>query len=281
MLNKVKIAAAQINPKLMANRENLDKILQYIRLAARQDAKLIAFPECSLSGYVFTSCKEALPYMETIPGPATSSIVSVCKETKTYVVVGLLEIDGLKCYNTAVLLGPEGLIGKYRKIHLPFLGIDRYLDHGDQPFQVYQTPVGNIGMFICYDCTFPESAREMTLKGADILVLPTNWPAGREKVPALILPTRAYENRVYIMGADRVGTERGASFLGLSKIVDTLGDTLAQGSPDKEEIIYAEINPQTARQKRLVFIPGEFEMDFIADRHPELYGELTKSKPAT
>jgi predicted amidohydrolase len=128
-------------------------------------------------------------------------------------------------------------------------------------------------MHICYDCTFPESARTMTLRGADILALPTNWPRGRGKVPRLIVPARAYENRVFVVAADRVGKERGANFLGLSKIVDTLGDTLAQAGRVKEEAIYAEINISEARRKRLVFKPGEFEMDFIADRRPEFYGE--------
>jgi predicted amidohydrolase len=276
--DKTKIAAVQIDPKLMANRENLAKILINLKIAAKSGARLIAFPECAISGYVFSSRDEAIPYMETIPGPATNEIATCCKDLDAYMVIGLLEIEGKRCFNTAVLIGPQGIIGKYRKIHLPFLGVDRYLDHGDQPFQVYKTPIGNIGMHICYDCTFPESARTLALIGADILVLPTNWPAGREKVPSLILPTRAYENRVYIVAADRVGNERGASFLGLSKIVDTLGDTLAQASRDKEEIIYAEVNLAEARQKKLVFKPGEFEMDFFADRHPELYGEISKNK---
>jgi 5-aminopentanamidase len=278
MTEKVKIAAAQIDPKLMANRENLDKILQYTRTAAGNGANLIAFPECALCGYLFFSREEAIPYMERVPGPAIDEIARCCKETSVYVVTGLLEIDGKNCFNTAVLIGPQGLIGKYRKIHLPFLGIDRYLDHGNRPFQVYQTPIGNIGIFICYDCNIPESARVMALQKADILVLPTNWPAGREKVPSLILPTRAYENRVFIMAADRVGRERDAGFLGLSKIVDTLGNTLAQASPDKEEIIYAEIDLKEARQKRLVLKPGEFEMDFMQDRHPEFYGEITRNE---
>jgi 5-aminopentanamidase len=280
MPEKVKIAAAQIDPKLMANRENLDKILQYTRTATRNGARLIAFPECALCGYLFFNREEAIPYMETVPGPATDEIAGCCKETGSYVITGLLEIEGKNCFNTAVLVGPAGLIGKYRKIHLPFLGIDRYLDHGNQPFQVYKTAIGNIGMHICYDATFPESARVMTLMGADILVLPTNWPAGREKVPSLILPTRAYENRVFILAADRVGRERGSGFLGLSKIVDTLGNTLAQAGPDEEETIYAEIDLEEARHKRLIFKPGEFEMDFINDRHPEFYSEISQIKQA-
>ncbi len=276
MQDKVKVAAVQIDPKIMANRENLDKIIHHLEAAADQDAELIVFPECALSGYVFNSRDEAMPYIETIPGPATRELEAACRKTGTYIVIGMLEKDGGRCYNAAVLIGPEGLVGKYRKIHLPFLGIDRFLDPGDLPFQIFETPIGNIGMHICYDCTFPESARAMTLMGADILALPTNWPRGRGKVPRLIVPARAYENRVFVIAADRVGKERGATFLGLSKIVDTLGDTLAQAGRVMEEAIYAEISLSEARQKRLVFKPGEFEMDFIADRRPEFYGKLNK-----
>jgi 5-aminopentanamidase len=276
MPDKVKIAGVQMDPILMSNRENLDKILLYAKSAAEKGAKLIVFPECALTGYVFASREEAIPYMEPIPGPSTDELARFCRGTGTYIIIGLLEIDGNKCYNAAALVGPEGLIGKYRKIHLPFLGIDRFLDRGDQPFQVYQTPVGNIGILICYDCTFPESARVMTLMGADILALPTNWPKGREKAPGLIVPTRAFENKVYIAAVDRVGSERGTDFIGLSKIIDTAGDTLAAASGDKEEVIYAEVNPASARQKRTILKAGIFEWDFISDRRPELYGEITK-----
>ncbi|GAJ18427.1 unnamed protein product, partial [marine sediment metagenome] len=132
--------------------------------------------------------------METIPGPSTDELAICCRELGVHVIAGLLEVDADKCFNTAVLVGPRGLVGKYRKIHLPFLGIDRFIDHGNQPFRVYQTPIGNIGMHICYDCNFPESARVMTLLGADILALPTNWPEGREKVAKHVILARAYEN---------------------------------------------------------------------------------------
>ncbi len=278
MQDKIKIAAVQMDPLLMSKRENLDKILLSTKSAASRGANLIVFPECALTGYVFNSREEAIPYMETIPGPSTDELVKCCRETGAYAVVGLLEIDGNRCYNAAILEGPEGMVGKYRKVHLPFLGIDRFLDRGDQPFQVYRTPVGNIGILICYDCTFPESARVMTLMGADILALPTNWPKGREKAPGLIVPTRAFENKVYVVAADRVGSERGTDFIGLSKIIDTAGDTLAAAGGDKEEVIYADVSLASARQKRTILKAGVFEWDFISDRRPELYGEITKSK---
>ena len=118
----------------------------------------------------------------------------------------------------------------------------------------------------------------MTLMGADILVLPTNWPAGREKVADYMVNTRAYENRVHFVAVDRVGSERGASFLGRSKIISAMGNTLAEASNDKEEIIYGEVSLAEARQKHTVFKPGEFEIDTVCDRRPELYGEITRQE---
>ncbi len=280
MRDKVKIAAVQMDPKIMINSDNLDKILLKTVMAANNGADLIVFPECALNGYVFASREEALPFMETIPGPSTDKLVVCCEELGIHVIVGLLEIDIDRCFNAAVLIGPRGLIGKYRKNHLPFLGIDRFIDPGDQPFQIYQTPIGNIGMHICYDCNFPESARVMTLLGADILALPTNWPEGRGIIAEHIINTRAYENTVHLVATDRVGRERGVKFIGLSKIIDAHGDTLAQASSDNEEIVYAEVSLAEARQKLIILKAGEFELDFIHHRRPELYSEITEIQRA-
>jgi predicted amidohydrolase len=265
-----------MEPRLMGNRENLDKILLKARTAATSSADLIVFPECALTGYVFSSRKEAMPYAETIPGPSTNKLAACCRELGVHVVVGLIEVDGDRCFNAAVLIGPEGLVGKYRKNHLPFLGIDRFVDPGDEPFRVYRTPIGNIGIHICYDCNFPESARVMTLLGADILALPTNWPEGRGKVAKYVVITRAYENKVHLVAADRVGNERGTKFIGLSKIINAWGDTLAEANSDDEQIIYGEVSLAEAREKRVIFKAGEFELDFMRDRRPELYGKITE-----
>ncbi len=278
MPDKVKIAAVQIDPKITKNSKNLEKIVLETRAAAENGAELIVFPECALTGYVFSSREEAIPFMESIPGASTDRLTACCKELGVHVVYGLLEKDNDKCYNAAVLIGPEGLIGKYRKNHLPFLGIDRFMDPGDEPFCVHQTPIGNIGLHICYDCNFPESARVMTLMGADIIVLPTNWPNGRGIVATHLVITRAYENRVHVVAVDRVGHERGTPFIGCSQIISAAGRTLVEASTDKEETIYAEVSLAEARQKHIVIKPGEFELDFIRDRRPELYGELVRKK---
>lgn len=276
MARMIKIAAAQTNPGLMKYRENLESILLKIREAAGNQADLIVFPECSLSGYVFNSREEALPGAETISGPATSEITSLCQVLKVYVILGLLEKEGDKLFNAAAFIGPEGLIGKYRKNHLPFLGIDRFVDRGDGPFKVHHSPIGNIGMEICYDIAFPESSRVLTLQGAEILVISTNFPHDRDDMIDYVIPTRAVENTIYVVAADRVGRERGTTFAGRSKIADVSGKTLALASPDKEEIIYAGVDLELARKKHLTTVPGEYEVNHIKDRRPELYGEITR-----
>ena len=268
MPDKLKIAAVQFDPKIGENKNNLERMLKELKTAAGNGAKLIVFPECALPGYMFTSMAEAVPYSETIPGPATDKLAAACKELGVYAVMGMIEKDGNKYYNAAAFTGPEGLIGKYRKIHLPYLGIDRFVDHGDKPYQVYRTPIGNIGLFICYDSNFPETARVMALQGADILVLPTNWPEQRDKTARYVIVTRAFENRVHFVACDRVGRERGAGFLGISKIINCTGDTLAQGSTDQEETIYAEVDVAEARNKKVVIKKDELELDCMSRSLP-------------
>lgn len=276
MSNKIKIAAVQMAPRLMKIRENLESILSAVRKATDNQANLIVFPECSLTGYVFSSRQEAMSFAETIPGPSTEKITSLCQELKVYVIFGLLEKESDRLFNAAAFVGPQGLIAGYRKNHLPFLGVDRFVDIGDRPFQVHQTPIGNIGLQICYDIAFPESSRVMTLLGADVLALSTNFPRGRGEKYSHIISARAFENRVHLVSANRVGSERSCSFAGLSEIVDASGEILSLASPDKEEIIYGEVSLDSARQKHVTFIPGEWELDCIKDRRPELYGVITK-----
>ena len=273
-----RVAAVQMDPKLGENAANLATMIARLREAASQGAKLVVFPECSLSGYGFGSKEEAMGFSEPIPGPSTREMTKVCKDLDVYTVYGLLERDGERLFNVCVLVGPEGLIGSYRKIHLPWLGVDRFADPGDRPFAVHDAGGVKIGMHICYDGAFPECARVMTLQGADLLVLPTNWPTHSETTAEHIIPARAIENVVYALAVNRVGEESGFRFIGRSSIVDPGGVRLANGSPDLEEILYADIRPARARQKKLIRRPGLHEIDRIADRRPEFYGEIAAPK---
>ncbi len=274
MSDNVIAAAAQINP-LLGNRDsNLAKIDEYARLAADRGAQLVIFPEAAVTGYCFDSREEAMQLAEPIPGPASQAVATVCGELGLHAVFGMLERDGELLYNAAVLTGPQGTIATYRKVHLPYLGVDRFADPGPGPFTAHSTPVGTVGMHICYDANFPESARAMALGGADVLALPTNWPEGREKIPRYIVHARAMENRAYVVACNRVGVERGFTFIGQSKIVSPTGDALAEAGSGDEELILATLDLDMARAKRVVFQPGAFEIDLFGDRRPGLYGAI-------
>lgn len=272
----VKVAAAQINPKLMKKEINLEKIALFTREAAGNDVKLIVFPECALTGYRFRSKEEAIQYAESIPGPATDVIAELCKKLDSYVILGLLELDKDKLYNSAAFVGPEGLVGKYRKTHIPKSAVDRFVEPGEKKPQVFNTPIGNIGILICHDITFPESARILMLQGADIIAIPTNWPRQPDITSRHIVNTRAVENFVHIIAADRVGIERKGRFLGMSKIINARGITRASAGVRHEEILYAELDLSYARQKYVEMVPGVRTIDIINDRRPEFYDDIAR-----
>lgn len=272
----MKVAAVQMEPKILEKERNTARCLELMRATAKEGAQLIIFPECALSGYCFASLAEAIPVAEPVPGPSSDKIAALCGKLNAYVIVGLLEKDENRYYNTAVFIGPQGLVGKYRKIHLPHMGIDRFITPGDLPLTVYETELGRIGMAICYDANFPESCRVLALQGADIIALPTNWAQGVESVPELVIPTRALENHVFCIAVNRVGKEREFNFFGGSRICHWVGVTLEEGKAGEEDVLYADIEPADAREKRLILEAGEFEVDFISHRRPEFYGRLAQ-----
>jgi predicted amidohydrolase len=273
-----KIAAVQMDCKIGDKSQNLTAIRAKLREAAQQGARLIVFPECALTGYCFESKSEAMEFAEPIPGPSSRQMASDCQELGVWAVYGLLERDGDHLFNACVLVGPGDFIAGYRKIHLPFLGVDRFTTPGDKPFAVHDLGGLRIGMNICYDGGFPESSRVMTLQGADLVVLPTNWPSTARCSARYLANTRAMENHIYYLAVNRVGAERGFTFIGNSRIVDCSGDDLVSSNGAQEEILYAEIDPEQARQKHEVKIPGQHEVNRLADRRPEMYGLLAQPK---
>jgi len=275
-LNPFVIAGIQCDPQIARPDLNLEMIADQAARACNAGAKLAIFPECAVSGYCFDTLEEALEVAEPVPGPATAALVAIASRLNLQLVVGMLERAGEQLYNVAALVGPSGLIGTYRKIHLPFLGVDRYTAHGRDGFQVYDTSLARIGVNICYDCSFPESARVMMLAGADLIALPTNWPeSGGCAVPDFVVPTRALENNVYYAAVNRVGTERGVKFIGRSSIVDPHGKRLA-AADDSEQMLLAEIDPALSRDKHIVRVPGKHEIHRLNDRRPEQYMALIR-----
>lgn len=272
----MKIACVQMDVRIGEVDRNLTVIEERLRETAANGAGLTIFPECAVTGYCFESLDEARPFSQTIPGPATDRVTALCTELNVFAVFGLLEVDTDTVFNAAVLTGPNGVIGSYRKVHLPYLGVDRHVEFGDRPFAVHDIGEIRLGINICYDSAFPEATRTLALLGADLIALPTNWPPGAECVASHVLNTRAMENAVYFAAANRVGTERGFDFIGRSRICAPKGETLATSDDTSETILYAEIDPAVSRNKTAVREPGRHAIDRMADRRPEMYGRLTE-----
>jgi predicted amidohydrolase len=271
----MRIAGIQTDVTFRDTEANLAKLETLVASEAAQGTGLVIFPECFASGYCFDSLAEALPYGESIPGPATSRVAALCARLQVHVIFGMLERDGDRLYNASVLIGPEGLIGSYRKVHLPWLGVDRFTTAGERPFEVFTAGELRVGMLICYDGGFPEASRVLALEGADLICLPTNWPPGGAYMADYSINARAMENGLFFAAVNRVGTENGFSFIGKSRICHPTGMTLSSLDHAAEGILRADVDPQAARNKRVVRVPGKHVIDRLADRRPHLYGPVT------
>lgn len=270
----MRVAVAQLEPRLGEKTRNLDACLARMEEASDAGARLLVLPECAIPGYMFDSAEEALRFAEEIPGPSTEALEQACARLDLYVVCGLLERDGDALRNSAILVAPEGLLGTYRKTHLPFLGVDRFTVPGDE-LPVYETPLGRIGVEICYDLRFPEVTRTLALRGADFVAHPTNFPVAARVQTEVITLARAAENRIYLLTANRVGKERTGEFCGWSQIVDPYGKRLAEAGETGEALLVADAEVERARDKDYV-VPGEYELYLFGDRRPELYGALVE-----
>ena len=281
MSNKWTVAGVQMDCTLADRDANLRAIIAKLEAAADRGAKLVVFPECALSGYGFESLAEALSAAETLPGPATDAIAKVCAKRGVWAVFGLLESASGKLYNSCTLVGPTGYFASYRKLHLPCLGADRFTDPGDRPFAVHDLGGFRIGMNICFDGSFPESSRILTLLGADLVVLPTNWTTNSRTMASLVSAARAWENHIYYLAVNRVGTESGFQYIGKSSAADCSGQIIHWAPEHEEHIFTFEVDPIAARQKHVVTCAGTYEIDRVNWRRPEMYGPLLEGVPFT
>ncbi len=273
----MRVAVCQIDPHIAEPAFNLAMIEQEMARLAADHVQLAVYPECAVSGYVFSSLREAMLVAEPIPGPATDRLAAASTRCQMYAVTGMLERDGDACFNTAILTGPEGLISVYRKTHILCMGVDRFTTPGGGPLRVYNLPFGRIGILICYDLRFPETARALALEGVQAIVVPTNWPETSFIQADVFTRSRAAENRVFVLAANRTGEERGTRFLGRSQIVGVDGVVLAEASRQEIESVVLDIELSDADTKHVVVSAGEHEMDGISDRRPDLYGALVRS----
>ena len=269
-----KLAAVQMDCVLGDTPGNVAKLRRHLATAAADGANLIVFPECILAGYGFGSRAEIAANSEPYPGPSARSVAEDCARLGVWCVFGFFESDGAKLYNSCALIGPDGPAACYRKLHLPRVGADRFTDPGDRPLEVHDLGGLKVGLHICFDAGFPETTRVLTLLGADVAILPTNWADKAMKTSSIVPKGRALENNIYFAAVNRIGTEAGFHYIGRSSIIDCTGEPMDSADHDGEAILYAALDPAAARRKLVVNIPDEYEIDRVNWRRPDMYGPL-------
>ncbi len=270
MKDKIKLALCQISTERENKDANLLKIEELTQRAKQEEADLAVFPEMSLTGYVLHD--QVYGLAETIPGPSVKRVEELAKKTGMHIIFGMPELcekAQATIYNTAVLVGPKGLIGKYRKMYLPTHSVfeeKRYFRPGYEP-AAFQTDLGNIGLTICYDVFFPEVFRLPRLKGAQLIVCISASPAVRRGYFEILTAARALENTAYLAYVNLSGVEDGLQFWGGSRLVSPTGDVLAKAKYDEEDFVICELDYADLRTAE-TFIPT------LRDLRPELFDKL-------
>ncbi len=276
----IQVGVVQFDPQIGNIPGNLDRAFKLVRQAVDQGAGLVVLPELCNSGYMFQTRAEAYSLAEPIPdGPTTQRWLRDAKELNIYLVGSLTEADGVRLYDSAVLVGPDGFIGKYRKTHL-WYEEKLFFEPGNLGYPVYETPIGRIGLLICWDIWFPETFRILNMQGADIACIPNNWvwtppplfdELGRAMATYLSM-TNAHMNQMYVACADRVGVERGQKFLGCSVIAGTNGWPLVgPAAPEGEAVLVTEPLNLVATRRAKVWNDLN---DLVRDRRTDLYDEM-------
>ncbi len=280
-VSPVRVAAVQFDMQVgVENRQrNIEHGLALARRAVDDGCTLIVLPELASTGYTFTSREEAFAHAEPVPdGDTVRTWEAFAREHQIHLVAGVAERDGMRLFDTAVLIGPDGYIGRYRKTHLWYKE-KLWFTPGDEGLPVFETTIGRIGLLVCWDIWFPEVPRLLAQQGADIICSVNDWvwtppPLFDETgkcMATYLTMTAAHVNNVYIAAADRTGVERGAKFLGCSVIAGTNGWPLGPvGGPEEETILIADLDLSAARSA-----PVWNELnDLLRDRRTDLYDDM-------
>jgi predicted amidohydrolase len=270
MKTKIKLALCQISSKRENKEANFAQFEELTFKAKEQGVDLAVFPEMSLTGYILHD--QVYEQAEPIPGPSVQKVEELSKKTGVHIVFGMPELSGktqATLYNTAVLVGPEGYIGKYRKMYLPTHSVfeeKRYFRPGYEA-ATFQTSIGNIGLTICYDVFFPEVFRLPRLKGAQLIVCISASPAVRRSYFEILTAARALENTAYLAYVNLTGVEDGLQFWGGSRLISPTGDVLAKAKYNEKDFVICEVDFSDLRMAE-AFIPT------LRDLRPELYDKL-------
>jgi N-carbamoylputrescine amidase len=278
--SQMRVACLQMEPRIGRLKANVARSLELIAQAAGAGAQLAVLPELCNTGYVFETREEAFSLSEEVPnGPTCAAWRAAARKHSMFIVAGITEREGGHLYNCAVLIGPDGHIGTYRKNHL--WGAENIIfEPGNLGVPVFDIGVGRVACAICYDIWFPEIFRLAALQGADMLCVATNWvpmPAQPGNLPMManiLAMGGAHANSIFVAAADRIGVERGQPFLGNSVIVSHTGWPLAgPASLDREEMLIADIDLADARRNRNL---TEFN-ERLRDRRTDMYAEMLGS----
>jgi N-carbamoylputrescine amidase len=283
----VRIAVAQYEPHVGELDQNRSQAVRWAEDAAGQGADLIVLPELASSGYVFQDEDEAQRFAEDPDdGPTVRALRDVCARYECHIVAGISERDGDCRHNSAVLVGPSGRLATYRKLHL-YYDEQSWFEPGDE-LPIVDLPFGRVGIIICFDLWFPEPARALALAGAEIIAVPTNWVASFKRTVwddrgycqgDYVAMATAAQNGVVMACADRIGEERGVTFIGASMIVGADGWPVSgPASKDAEELLIADVDLDSVESARRRTPRNHLHND----RRPEAYHAAAgRPAPAT
>lgn len=270
---KTRIACVQMQSALGNKAANFNKMKEKVQdVVSNSDVDLIVFPELALTGY---ECSELYADIaETFPeGEYLGKMAEVAKENQVFIIYGFVEKETLNgkdfLYNTAAFVDKSGkILGKYRKSHL-VEGPETDTFKKGTEYNVFDTDIGKIGIMICWDAAYPEVARCLALKGAEIIVCPAAWEAPYDEDWDIAQCARSFDNVLYVASCNHVGTDKELTFFGKSKIVGPVGRTIVEAG-NMEEVVEAEVDLE---------ILGELREGFyvlLRDRNPSTYGEIVK-----
>ena len=259
---KYKVATVQYEPTQFNKEHNINSLIELCEQAAKSGAKLIVTPEMGTTGYCFLDREEISSLVETIPGSTTKKFQQISEKYNCFIVIGMPEIDSdtKLYYNAAVLIGPNGMVGKHRKSH-GYIAEPKWSAPG-QDHLVFDTEIGKIGILICMDIHFIETARLVALQDADIIINISNWLG--ERTPAPYWISRAFENSCYLIEANRWGLERTVQFSGGSCVINPDG-SIASVIDKGDGVAYADIDLSWPRKKQVL------NEKIFDDRRPEMY----------
>ncbi|MFC1919326.1 carbon-nitrogen hydrolase family protein [Chloroflexota bacterium] len=294
MKEKVRVSLVQFAPTWLDRDKNAERMRIFAEREAQEGSELIVFPELANIGYItpalpgksptfrhgISATEFGIRYVkaaESIPGPTTETLGEVSRRYGIYIIVGIAQLHPVipaTLYNSAVLIGPYGVIGVHQKVHLP--ANEKLLFYAGNTCEVHSTELGNISMVVCYDLRFPELSRIHALGGAEIICAIYSMPRVGKNIIGDVQTlkykahVRAQENSVYCLVCDRTGREGDVSFAGHSAIAAPDGQIIAYSESDQEEVIRAELHNEELIKSRI-------QLTIFRDRRPDLYAPIVET----